>query len=54
MSHEMGRAYERAALLCLSGEFGMDKDDKHETVLARMFELKVLQQLELGTEIDGT
>lgn len=53
LQHEMGRAFEAAALACLSGELGVTEDDKNHTRLARMFEAKVLRELERGAHLDG-
>ncbi|KAJ4394315.1 hypothetical protein N0V93_003532 [Gnomoniopsis smithogilvyi] len=53
LNQSMGRAFESAARICLTGSFGADEDDKNGTRLAAKFESQVLQQLALGIQVDG-
>ncbi|KAF2495502.1 hypothetical protein BU16DRAFT_618292 [Lophium mytilinum] len=53
LSHDMGLAYEDAAVTCLTGDFGVEKDDKIECELGRAFHGRVLQSFDAGLDLDG-
>lgn len=52
VSHETGLAYENAMIACLKGQFGVEKDDKIESGLAKAFEDRVLKPLQAGRRFD--
>ncbi|KAJ4413562.1 hypothetical protein N0V82_008458 [Gnomoniopsis sp. IMI 355080] len=53
LQYEMGRAFETATINCLTGMFDVDVDDRNETHLAKMFEVKVLREIQRGIQLDG-
>lgn len=53
LSHEMGLAYEDATIACLVGDFGVTRDDRIESELARAFDHRVLRKLDAGLGVDG-
>lgn len=53
VGHIMGKAYEQATSLCLSGNFNITRDEKLQPKLARAFEHRVLHSLEVGVGLDG-
>ncbi len=52
LSHSMGAAYERGASRCLSMEFGVERDDRVGSELAKAFENLVLKQLDSGIRLE--
>jgi hypothetical protein len=48
LGHHMGEAFVNATKTCLSGKFGVDRDDKVESQLARAFENLVLAPIARG------
>lgn len=48
LAHKMGDSYDQAARVCLTGEFGVDQDDKMQSRLGAAFETQVMARLRLG------
>jgi len=53
LSIGMGLEYESATRACLSGDFGIIKDDIHQSEFARAFESQVLTKITHGIRVDG-
>jgi hypothetical protein len=52
LGHYAGAAYQRAASICLSEDFGVEQDDKVNSQLAKAFETQVLTEIQKGAGID--
>ena len=53
LSIGMGLEYESATRACLGGDFGVFKDDVHQSEFARAFESQVLTRITHGIRVDG-
>ncbi len=48
LAHSMGSQYEYATRTCLTGDFGVDRDDDMQSSLAAAFDAKILDRIEQG------